>query len=261
MTRPLVSLTVQDGLAVVTIDRAEKNNAIDDQTADQLAQATGAAVENPSTRAILLRAEGRNFCVGGDVSTFSGDEDVSAGATRLAHRLHGSIRRLATAPVPVVAAVQGAAAGIGLGLAASADVVVAARSASFVMAYSAIGLTPDGGATWLLPRLIGLRRTQILAYTNRRLSAIEAEDWGLVSEVCEDDALTERSAALAQALASGPTSAFAVLKRLLQDSHGSDLWRQLEREAREIGCSLARSDGAEGVAAFLERRQPCFPGR
>lgn len=261
MTRPLVSLTIRDGLAVITLDRADRNNAIDEQTADQLAQAAGTAVENPATRAVLLRAEGRNFCVGGDVSTFSGDADVSAGATRLAHRLHGSIRRLATAPVPVIAAVQGAAAGIGVGLAACADLVVAARSASFVLAYSAIGLTPDGGATWLLPRLIGLRRTQVLAFTNRRLSATEAEDWGLVSEVCDDDALQERSAALALTLAAGPTSSFAAVKRLLQDSDGSDLWRQLEREAREIGCSLARPDGAEGVAAFLERRPACFPGR
>lgn len=261
MTQSLVSLGIDDGLAVITLDRADRNNAVDEQMADQLAQAAASAVEDPATRAVLLRARGRNFCVGGDVSTFSGDAEVSGAATRLAHRLHGTIRRLATAPVPVVAAVQGAAAGIGLGLAACADLIVAARSASFVMAYSVIGLTPDGGATWLLPRLIGLRRTQVMTYTNRRLSAIEAEDWGLVSEVCDDDALLERSTDLARRLAAGPTSAFAVVKRLLQDSDGSDLSRQLEREACEIGCSLARPDGAEGVAAFLERRQPSFPGR
>lgn len=260
MTRPLVSLAVQNGVAVLTLDRADKNNAVDQRMADDLANAASAAVEHPAARAILLKAEGRNFCVGGDVSTFSGEGDLAAETTRLAHRVHETVRRLSSAPVPVVAAVQGAAAGVGLGLAACADLLLVARSASFVMAYSAIGLTPDGGATWSLPRLIGLRRARIMAFTNRRLTGTEAEAWGLASEVCDDDALADRAMELARSLATGPTSSFAALKRLFQDSDGSDLWCQLDREAREIGRALARPDGAEGVAAFLERRPAIFPG-
>lgn len=260
MTRPFVSLTLQDGVAVITLDRAEKHNALDQTTAEQLARACESVVAAASVRAVLLRAAGRNFCVGGDVAGFSGEGDRTGATEGLARRLHEVVWSLSSAPVPVIAAVQGAAAGIGLGLAACADLVVAARSASFVMAYSRIGLTPDGGATWLLPRLIGLRRTQVLAFTNRRITASEAEDWGLVSEVCDDDALRDRSLALARDLAAGPTSAFAALKRLLREADAADFPAQLDREAREMGRSLARADGAEGVAAFLARRPALYPG-
>lgn len=260
MAHPFVSLTFQDGVAVITIDRAGKHNALDQTTAEQLARACESAVTAAGVRAVLLRAEGRNFCVGGDVAGFSGEGDRAAATEGLARRLHEVVWSLSSAPVPVIAAVQGAAAGIGLSLAACADLVVAARSASFVMAYSGIGLTPDGGATWLLPRLIGLRRTQVMAFTNRRITASEAEDWGLVSEVCNDDDLPGRSLTLARELAAGPTSAFAALKRLLEEADAADFPSQLDREAREMGRSLARADGAEGVAAFLARRPALYPG-
>ena len=259
MTQPTISVALQDGVTTITLDRPGKNNALDQVMADALAEATATAADDPSTRAILLRSEGRNFCVGGDVSTFGG-ADAPAEIERLARSLHDTVLRLATARAPVVAAVQGSAAGAGLSLAAAADLVVAGASASFVMAYVGIGLTPDGGATWTLPRLIGLRRSQVLAYTNRRLTASEAETWGLVSETCRDDHLQDRAATLARSLADGPTSTFGVLKRLLSSGGAAGLGPHLDDEATEIGRALARPDGIEGVTAFIERRPAIYPG-
>ena len=259
-TRPHVGLRMEGGLATIVLDRPEQNNAIDLTMAEQFAAAVSQVVACPGIRALLIRAEGRNFCVGGDIAIFAEAPGASVGISRLAARLHEVVSSLRSAGFPVVVAVQGAAAGIGLSLAACADIVLAGRSAVFVMAYSAIGLTPDGGATWMLPRLIGLRRTQILALTNRRLSAAEAEDWGLISEVCDDDVLTARAEAMARNLAAGPTSSFGRLKYLLRAADASPLEAHLDRETQEIGCALDRADGVEGVAAYLQRRQAVFPG-
>jgi 2-(1,2-epoxy-1,2-dihydrophenyl)acetyl-CoA isomerase len=148
-----------------------------------------------------------------------------------------------------------------MSLAVSGDLVIAAQSAVFAMAYTAAGLSPDGSSTWFLPRLIGMRRTQELLLTNRRLSADEALAWGLVNRVVPDEALAGEAAALARQLASGPTRAFGAVKRLLAESFAGSLETQMELEARSIAEMAGSEDGREGVRAFIEKRQPEFRGR
>ena len=244
MTEPLVRYTLEGGVALITLARPDAGNAMSMALMDALYDAVAAATGEPRTRAILLQGEGRNFCVGGDIRSFGADEDAGEFMTRLAGRLHQSVALLAAHPAPVVVAAQGASAGAGLSLVAGADVALAARSASFTMAYAGIGLTADGGASWLLPRVIGLRRTQELAFTGRRLHAEEAERYGLVTRVAE-----------------GPTVAFGRVKALLAAQGTKTLPRQLDAELDAIAAARVSDDAREGVAAFLARRPPRFTGR
>jgi len=157
-----------------------------------------------------------------------------------------------------VAAVQGSAAGAGMGFVGASDLVVAAESAKFVMAYTGVGLTPDGSSSWFLPRLIGLRRALELTFTNRVLSAAEALDWGLITQVVPDDELHDQAAALAAKVATGPPRALAAAKRLLHTSLEDTLETHLAREAEAISAASGTSEGIEGVAAFNEKRKPVF---
>lgn len=256
----LVGLEVAEGLATLTLSRPEAGNAMNWDFIAALDRATETIAADAGVRAVLIAAQGRNFCVGGDIGAFAAQADPSAFIRRLADLLHKSVARLAELPAPVVVAVQGAAAGAGLSLAAGGDIVLAANSASFTMAYTGIGLSSDGGATWVLPRLIGLRLTQELAFTNRRLSADEAQACGLVTRVVEAEDLLPQAHDLASRLARGPTQAFAAVKRLLQSSGQAPLRTQLDAEAHAIGRAMASADAKEGVAAFLERRKPVFRG-
>ncbi len=257
----LVRLSLSDGLATITLARPEAGNAMNVALVDSLYECVSGALGDAGTRAILLEAEGKNFCVGGDIRAFSGDADPAGFIRQLADRVHESVLALATARVPVVIAVQGAAAGAGLGLAACGDVVLAGRSAGFALAYGAIGLTADGGATWLLPRLIGLRATQEMAYAARRLNADEAATLGLVTRVVDDAALAEEARSLAAKIAAGPTAAFGTVKRLLADSGGAALSAQLDAEAASMAEAMGTADAREGTAAFLGRRPAVFTGR
>jgi 2-(1,2-epoxy-1,2-dihydrophenyl)acetyl-CoA isomerase len=169
--------------------------------------------------------------------------------------------RLMRLDAPVVAAVHGSAAGAGLSLAAAADLVLAGASSRFVMAYTAIGLTPDGSGTWSLPRLVGLRRALELTLTNRRLSAAEAVQEGLATRVVPDDALAGEALALARSLAAGPTGALGAAKRLLRESLGRDLEAQMALETQSRAAAAASADSAEGIAAFLGKRTPGFRGQ
>ena len=256
----LVGLEIADGLATITLSRPEAGNAMDWALLERLGQQVDQLESDRAVRAILLAAQGKNFCVGGDISAFAGQADRSAFIGDLAGLLHHSLLKLTEHPAPVVVAVQGAAAGAGLSLAAAGDLVLAGRSASFTMAYTGIGLSSDGGATWSLPRLIGLRLTQELAYTNRRLSADEALACGLVTRVVDDDVLLTEARSLALQLAQGPTAAFGSMKRLLGASSQAALPAQLQAEASAISQTMATADAAEGIAAFLDRRKPAFRG-
>jgi len=162
---------------------------------------------------------------------------------------------------PVVAAVHGAAAGAGMSLACACDLVVAAESARFTMSYSNAGLTPDGSSTYYLPRLVGLRRATELTLTNRRLSAQEAMEWGIVTRVVPDEDLSEEATALASQLAAGATKALGAAKRLLQSGWTETLETQMEHETQTIADMARTSDAPEGIAAFLEKRQAEFTGR
>ena len=175
--------------------------------------------------------------------------------------LHAATSRFARMRAPLVVAVQGAAAGAGLSLAVSGDLVLAAESSTFTSAYTAAGVSPDGSSTYFLPRLIGLRRTQELMFTNRRLSAAEALEWGLVTQVVADSKLADEARALAGRLAGGATAAFGHVKQLLHESFQGSLETQLERESRGIAEMGAGLDGPEGIRAFTEKRKPDFRGR
>ncbi len=261
MSTELVRLAIVEGLATITLARPEAGNAMSWDLLDQFGHAAEAVVADGSVRAVLVEAEGRNFSVGGDIRAFAAAADPAGLIGRLARRLHQGVLALATLPAPVVVAVQGAAAGAGLSLAAGGDIVIAGRSANFSTAYTAIGLVSDGGATWLLPRLIGLRRTQEMAMLNRRLSAAEAEAYGLVTRVVDDEALADEARAIATKLAQGPTQAFAGVKRLLAKSSAADFATQLDDEAAAIAAAMATEDARGAVAAFLARQPAVFGGR
>jgi 2-(1,2-epoxy-1,2-dihydrophenyl)acetyl-CoA isomerase len=174
---------------------------------------------------------------------------------------HLALDRLTRIDAPVVCAVRGAAAGGGLGLLHAADVVVAAQDSKFALGYAALGLPSDGGNTWFLPRLVGLRRAQQLMLLNRVLTAPEALDWGLVTELVPAAEVEGRARQLAQQLAAGPTQAFGRMKRLLRDSWTTDLPGQLSAETTQMAEAGASDDAAEGIAAFMAKRRPAFHGR
>jgi 2-(1,2-epoxy-1,2-dihydrophenyl)acetyl-CoA isomerase len=171
-----------------------------------------------------------------------------------------AVARLVRLPVPVVVAVQGVAAGAGVSIACAGDLVLAGESARFTLAYTKAGLVPDGGASYLLPRLVGMRRAQELIFTNRMLSASEAREIGLITRVVPDAELARESEELARTLAQGRTAAFAATKRLLASSTVSSIETQMEAESREIARAAASEDGREGMAAFREKRVPRYKG-
>lgn len=261
MTYRTLRFANEDGIAHITLARPDNANALDLVMMHELMQAAIACDEDPSVRAILLDAEGRLFCAGGDLAEFARAGD---GLPKLLKEatvyLHAAISRLVRGRAPVIAAVQGHAAGAGFSLAAACDLVLAAASARFTMAYTRAGLVPDGASTYFLPRVIGRRRTLELMLTNLSLSAHEAVEWGLVNRVVEDEQLAEEALKLAREIASGPTGAFSGVKRLVLRSESETLESQMEIEARAIADAARSADGQEGIKAFLAKRPPRFTG-
>jgi 2-(1,2-epoxy-1,2-dihydrophenyl)acetyl-CoA isomerase len=255
-----VLLEIDGGVARLTLNRPEAANAIDVPLARALHDATSRLAETEGLRVVLLTGAGDRFCGGGDVRAFSKSEDVGAMLEDVLSYLHPAVAALGELDAPVVAAVQGSAAGAGLALVAGADLVLAAYSTKFVMAYTGIGLVPDGGSTWYLPRIVGVRRALELALTNWVLSADEAHEWGLVTRVVPDSELVEKTDAFVAQLAGGPTHAYGAAKRLLRTSLSMSLENQLALEATEMVAAGRTADGIEGVRAFAEKRAPQFQG-
>jgi 2-(1,2-epoxy-1,2-dihydrophenyl)acetyl-CoA isomerase len=213
-------------------------------------------------RAVLIDSEGRLFCAGGDLAEFARAGDALPKLLKEATvYLHAAISRLARMRAPVVAAVHGHAAGAGFSLAMSCDLVLAASSAKFTMAYTRAGLVPDGASTYFLPRVIGRRRTLELMITNRTLSAAEAMEWGLINRVVDDDKLADEARTLAREIAAGPTGSFGSVKRIVLRSESETLESQMEIEARAIADAARSADGQEGIRAFLAKKPPQFTGR
>jgi 2-(1,2-epoxy-1,2-dihydrophenyl)acetyl-CoA isomerase len=254
-----VLLDVRDGVARLTLNRPDAANAIDLGLARALGAATSRLRTDRRVRVVLLAGAGPRFCAGGDVRGFAGVGDrLGDHLGELLGALHPAIADLAAVEVPVVAAVQGSAAGAGISLLAAADLVVAAERTRFVLAYTSLGLVPDGGSTWSLPRAVGLRRALDLALTNRSLDAAEALAWGLVSRIVPDEALADEADRLVTDLAAGPHAALVAAKGLLRRGLDSSLDEQLRREAEAMVRAGGSADGQEGVAAFLEKRPPRF---
>ena len=255
----LISVEISDGLANLRFVNPEQGNVLD---LPMIAAFDAAVlqVEQASARAVLISAEGRNFCVGGDLRGMAAATNRGALLRDMADGLHAGLLRLDALGVPVVAAVNGSAAGAGLSLTLACDLVIGGEGSSYMMAYTAIGLSADGGSTFHLPRLVGMRLAQEMAYHNRKLDAAEALAAGLITRVVPDDALLDEALAIARQLAKGPTGAFLRIKRLLGNSFGNSLAAQLVAEAEAIAASAAMADAGEGVRAFLERRKPDFRG-
>ncbi len=254
-----IQFGVRDRVATITLDRPKAGNAMNLALTRELGQAAQICDRDPTIKTVLLTGKGRFFCVGGDLKAFStfGDEaDLRVKA--LADELHKAISIFARMSAPLVVAVNGPAAGAGFSLSLVGDYVVAAQSATFSMAYTAAGLSPDGSSTYFLPRLVGLRRAQELAFTNRTLDANDAMEWGLVTRVVTDEALLDEAAAICSRLAAGPADAQATVKKLLLCSLGNGLEEQMELEGRAISRAAVSIDGIEGVHAFTEKRKPLF---
>lgn len=256
-----VLMSIEASVATLTLNRPTAGNTIDLPLAQALLQAAIRCDTDPAIRCVVLTGAGKLFCGGGDISSFaSAGEQISAFLSELAGTLHMAVSRLMRMPKPVLVLVNGPAAGAGLSLALAGDIVLAARSAHFTAAYGAVGLTPDGGMSWMLPRLVGMRKAQDMIIGNRRVGAEEAERIGLVTRIVDDAALGEEGAKQAAILAASATGAIGAARALLLESYGSSLEGQLERESRSISASGATQECREGVSAFLARRKPDFQG-
>jgi 2-(1,2-epoxy-1,2-dihydrophenyl)acetyl-CoA isomerase len=253
-----IDLDVRDGVAHLTLNRPDAANGINLQLAQDVMEATLAIAADPAARVVLLTGAGKMFCGGGDVKGFADRDDLPTYLRETLGPLHVAITNLVRGDAPVVAAVQGSAAGAGMGFVGASDLVVAAESAKFVMAYTGVGLTPDGSSSWFLPRMVGLRRALELTFTNRVLTAAEALDWGLITQVVPDDQLLDDAGALAARLAAGPARALAAAKRLLHTSLEETLESHLAREAEAISAASGTPEGIEGIAAFVGKRKPVF---
>ena len=257
-----LDLEIRDQVAWVTLNRPEFFNAMNLDMAKEFCDLSIRLGEDRQVRAMVLTGAGdQAFCAGGDVQRFaeSGDR-VPALLKEMTTYLHMGLSRLAWMRAPVIAAVNGVAAGGGLSVMSAADLAIAADTASFTSAYTRIGLSPDGSSTYFLPRIIGSRRTMELFLTNRVLSPAEALEWGLVNQVVPAAELTERVADLAGRLARGATEAHGMVKKLLLMSPNDTLESQMERETRCIAALGRTADAREGFDAFVNKRKPEFSG-
>src|SRR5215472_5198806 len=257
-----VEFEVHGQVGYITLNRPEAANALNAEVSRQLDQAALRCEENAELRAGLMTGAGRMFCGGCDLKAFAAQppEELPSYLKSVTLHFHQAIHRFSRMRAPLLIAVNGNAGGGGMSLALAGDIVLAAESARFTMAYTRIGLTPDGSSTYTLPRLIGLRRAAELMLTNRTLSAREAEQMGLITRTVPDSELREQAEALVQELAQGATRAFGGVKRLLYSSATTSLAEQMEHETEWIAEMARTRDAHEGITAFLGKRAPKFGG-
>lgn len=262
MTYNTILLAKDNGLATLTFNAPDRLNAVSRKMIAEIKTCWEELAADNSVRAVLITGAGRGFCAGADLA----DPDREASATAdsgaaLDKYFNPVIRLMRTIPKPIVAAVNGVAAGVGMSFALASDIAIAGKSASFLQAFARIGLLPDGGSTWFLPRLVGDQRARALAMLTPQIPADKAKEWGLIWDVVDDAALMPTAVEIARKLADGPTMALARIKGALAQSSANDLSAQLDVE-RDYQRELGRSDDfKEGVAAFLAKRKPDFEGK
>lgn len=263
MTYETIQLAIADGVATLTLNRPDKLNSFTTQMHAELADALKAIQRDDAVRCLLLTGAGRGFCAGQDLSDRAvapGGETPDLGES-LEKRYNPLLKTLKGLEMPVVCAVNGVAAGAGANLALACDIVLAARSASFIQAFCKIGLIPDSGGTWSLPRVVGQARATALMMLGDKVSAEQAEAWGMIWKCVDDAALAEEAKGLAARLAAMPTRGLALIKRALAASSTNTLEQQLDLERDLQRLAGRTADYQEGVAAFMEKRQPTFQGR
>jgi len=263
VTYSTILFEVAEGVATLTFNRPDKLNSFTTEMHAEVRDALAKVQTDPSVRCLLLTAAGRGFCAGQDLS----DRAVAPGSAMpdlgesLEKNYNPLVRTLRRLEFPVVCAVNGVAAGAGANIALACDIVLAARSASFIQPFCKLGLVPDSGGTWFLPRLVGSGRAMALAMLGDKVSAEQAEAWGMIYKVVDDAALQDEARKLARHLATQPTKGLALVKRAMQQSSTNTLDEQLDLERdyqREAGRT---QDYREGVAAFTEKRVPKFEGK
>lgn len=258
-TSSILLLERTGSIATLRLNRPQVGNALDLPMVRALLDAAIACDEDESIRCVVLTGTGRMFCAGGDVASFgAAGEAIPLLLKEITTYLHAAVTRFAHMSKPLLTAINGPAAGAGLSLALLGDIAIAGRSAHFTAAYTALGLSPDGGATWLLPRLVGLRKVQELTLLNTRVSADEALSLGMITRVVEDAELDAEVQNMATRLASAATPALGRVRNLLLDSFDTSLEAQMEAEARAIADLGRTAQGREGIAAFIAKRKPQF---
>ncbi|KRB86981.1 enoyl-CoA hydratase-related protein [Noviherbaspirillum sp. Root189] len=256
-----VLCSIQNGIATLTLNGPDTGNAIDLSFASAFSEAVEHIAGNPSVRVLLINGKGRAFCVGGDIAAMSRSENLPDFLNALLTTLHSAARRIAALPVPVVCAIHGPVGGGGIGIALCGDIVLASESVKIRGGYSAIGLSPDFGASWWLTKRAGPARAKRILLLNEAIDAAKCLEYGLLDAVYPDQELAAEAASLTNRLASGATQSFQKIKQLVDGVAGRSLEEHLDLEARYMIASSSTIDASEGLRAFLRKATPVFQGR
>ena len=259
-----ISTTIHNGVATIVLDRPKVLNALDPEMASALKAATTTLGGDAAVRCVVIKGAGEHFMAGGDVRHFhkllqESPDDVEKNIGAEVEDVHAAVTNIRGMPKPVIASIRGASAGFGMSLVAACDLAIAAEDSVFSLAYCRIGASPDGGSTWTLPRMVGLKRAMELALLGDRITPQQASDYGLINWVVPTADLDRLTGELAARLAAGPVDALARTKALLNESLGAELASQLDAEKGSFIAGVTGPEFAEGVSAFVEKRPARFP--